>query len=329
MDVGPRKQQEDCLLIVRRVFQENQLIKEGTLSGKHLLLAVCDGMGGHEAGEKASQFVCRELKKSYRAGHFSHAVFEETLRSIQKKSEKMLPPKCGCTIAGLVVENQKVYIFNAGDSRVYKIMPETISYVSHDHSAVQDLLDRELITEEQAFDHPRKNEINLGVGPVFHKDWQLNIACFSARNDWNQNIPLFTDTVFNEKIKVAEAYAAQELFEEATLAYRQLLSEKSAAEPGVSEFIHTRIQAMGALTRCPQQLYMHFFDDEPMPGCRYLLCTDGVNDILRDTEIHALMTGPDYANNAKKLIKALKSKGLKDNTSFIVVEILNTSGGDV
>jgi serine/threonine protein phosphatase PrpC len=320
MDIGPRAQQEDCILISSEIFQENQLIKEGSVSSENLLLAVCDGMGGHEAGEKASRFVCEQLKDWSLDGKYSHNRFENNFRLIQKKALKHLPPKSGCTIAGLIIKNDRIHIFNAGDSRVYKITYNGIEYLSHDHSAVQDLLDRQLITAEQAFNHHRKNEISLGIGPVFYKDWQMNINCYSIRNANNTMIPRFDDKKINTQIDAAEVYASQDLFGEAAQIYQALLAQTAKDNEPAKLFFQNRLHALKALKACPQELYMHFYDDTLLSDSRYLICSDGVNDILRDQEIFRHLSYLNSENCGMALVKALRKKGFKDNTSFILAE---------
>ena len=57
------------------------------------------------------------------------------------------------------------YIVNVGDSRAYLIKPnESIKQLTKDHSAVQEMLDAKIITEEQAKNHPRRNVITRALG---------------------------------------------------------------------------------------------------------------------------------------------------------------------
>jgi serine/threonine protein phosphatase PrpC len=67
-----------------------------------------------------------------------------------------------------------------------------------------------------------------------------------------------------------------------------------------------------------QSIYFHLM--EIRDPVHYLFCTDGVSDVLQDAEIHAAL-GMDPLDRGDDLIEALTGKGLKDNTSFIVLEV--------
>jgi len=172
MHKGPRDKQEDCLLVGADIFQADAFEKKSSFEAESAIFAACDGLGGHEAGDCASRFVCQQLKALHQANRFQAQTIPLMLKNIQDASRQQLPPNCGTTLAGLFVSRQRLYVFNAGDSRIYKIDENQAHYASHDHSVVQGLLDKYLILQETARRHPYKNLIEFGIGPLFVDAWE-------------------------------------------------------------------------------------------------------------------------------------------------------------
>ena len=322
MTVGPRSQQEDCLLITNQVFQGDNLIRDGSFSGKTMLLVVCDGMGGHAAGEKASRFICEQLKKEFDPEQFSEQYFIRTMRAIQKNMISHLPPRCGSTIVGLGIQNNKALVFNAGDSRAYKITAKAISCISHDHSSVQEMVDRDIITDEEAFDHPRKNEITMGMGPVFEKEWPEEDQFAPIRKRNRKNNAYIDMAEVDEKIRAADVYIAQDLFDEAMDIYTEILAGTPESYIYTRQFIKEKIESLTVTISSRTPCRVNFYQDDLKPDTRYLICSDGVNDVLRDSEIFDVFK-QNRVEDGMALIHELKNNRLKDNTSFIILEVLD------
>ncbi len=168
-DKGLRNYQEDCVYIDGEIFQKNHFCGERKIEKDKALFAVCDGMGGLSSGDLASKFVCHQLKEIDIP--FSKKEIEKALQRIQREFMRTALYNSGTTIAGVYMYGRKAIVFNAGDSRVYKITKEKAIYLSHDHSYVQSLVDQGLISYEQAFYHPEKYIIEFGIGDVFQQDW--------------------------------------------------------------------------------------------------------------------------------------------------------------
>ena len=102
------------------------------------MYAVCDGMGGGEAGEEASCMVVEALDSAVRSGGI-HSVRElvnllqKTSNSIHRRHTSLT----GSTIAMLVLENGHVLILNIGDSRIYRLRNGHFKQISMDHVGVQ------------------------------------------------------------------------------------------------------------------------------------------------------------------------------------------------
>jgi protein phosphatase len=72
----------------------------------------------------------------------------------------------GTTFAAVIIKNNKLYYVNLGDSRIYLYNrnEENLKKISKDHSLVADLLRQGKITEEEAFNHPKKNIVTQALG---------------------------------------------------------------------------------------------------------------------------------------------------------------------
>ncbi len=135
------------------------------------VFAVADGMGGHEAGEIASQAVVRRLAEL--AGRLSaprasiEARLIEAIDDIEVNvGETELG--AGTTVTGVVLGDDPTapnwLVFNIGDSRVYQLFKGALSQLTVDHSVVQHLVDTGQITEQEAEFHPHSNVITRAVG---------------------------------------------------------------------------------------------------------------------------------------------------------------------
>ncbi len=189
MDIGPRQTQEDCIMIADATIQIEKGNGHTEIESESFIAAVCDGLGGHEAGEIASRFFCDRMTGV--DPDISMAAFAGELRQMQYISCSLIPESCGTTIAGIKKSGRRMLVFNAGDIRVYHYSrtgkSESLEIVSHDHSYVQDLVDHNLIPAEDAESHPYKNVDTFGMGPVFQyneteRDYYFNIID-AAGND--------------------------------------------------------------------------------------------------------------------------------------------------
>lgn len=135
---------------------------------------VADGMGGHAAGEVASemavQIVSRELAEvnDLASPHVSaqvaaavraanRAIYERTLAEVDKQG-------MGTTISLLMLGGMRYVIGQVGDSRVYLLRNGQLTQLTKDHSYVQEQVDAGFLTAEQARYHPYSNVITRCVG---------------------------------------------------------------------------------------------------------------------------------------------------------------------
>ena len=143
-----------------------------TKDGEWTLLVVCDGMGGHAAGQLASSLAVATLSEVFNrqiAEVDAVATLEQAIRAanaaiFQAAQESPEKRGMGTTVAALAVSSDQAFVAHVGDSRVYRIRPGTIERMTKDHSAVQRMVDGGLLTEEQAAEHPDANILSKCVG---------------------------------------------------------------------------------------------------------------------------------------------------------------------
>lgn len=135
------------------------------------MFAVADGMGGHAAGEIASEAVVRRLAELGGRTTVSHADFEAALDDAIEDIELNAGETelgTGTTVTGVIlgsdIDEPSWTVFNIGDSRVYQLFKGALSQLTVDHSVVQHLVDTGQITPEEAETHPHANVITRAVG---------------------------------------------------------------------------------------------------------------------------------------------------------------------
>lgn len=135
------------------------------------LWAVADGMGGHAAGEVASQTIIDALERlsppsdwdAYcAAAQASLQQANQRLReeSVQRYHHRII----GSTVVVLLAREDQGACLWVGDSRLYRLRNGQLEQLTRDHSHVQDLVDQGLISAEQALHHPLSNVITRAVG---------------------------------------------------------------------------------------------------------------------------------------------------------------------
>lgn len=135
------------------------------------MFAVADGMGGHAAGEIASEAVIRRLAELGGRTCVSHSDFEAALDDAIEDIELNVGETelgTGTTVTGVIlgsdIDEPSWTVFNIGDSRVYQLFEGAFGQLTVDHSVVQHLMDTGQITAEEAEIHPHANVITRAVG---------------------------------------------------------------------------------------------------------------------------------------------------------------------
>lgn len=154
------------------------------------LFILCDGMGGHAAGEVASAAVCEAMSQTINGAIMKGDKFSEKLlldaidaaynlldeRDTSEEGQK----KMGTTMTFLMLHEDGATIAHIGDSRVYHIRPKTgkkddVVFCTRDHSLVNDLIKIGELTEEEALNHPQKNVITRAMQPHLEHRYKADI----------------------------------------------------------------------------------------------------------------------------------------------------------
>lgn len=157
-----RPQNQDCFYV--------KLVKEDLLTA-----IVCDGMGGHRAGNIASALAV-DVASAYLESLTPEELLEtpdaHLVRGVNLANEAVFrkaeqEPECrgmGTTMVSVISTEKRAWLLNIGDSRAYHIGQNGIVKVSRDHSVVEDMVYRGELTPEEARLHPQKNLITRALG---------------------------------------------------------------------------------------------------------------------------------------------------------------------
>lgn len=155
----------------RKYNEDNYLAVEG---GQHHLLAVCDGMGGHAAGEVASMMAVELLEEQFcedpdlsakEPGKFlndainaaNYAIFNDAQENTERKG-------MGSTCVVALLHAGKVSLGHVGDSRGYLIRSGAIRQLTRDHSFVEEMVKAGMITPHETHTNPQRNVILQSLG---------------------------------------------------------------------------------------------------------------------------------------------------------------------
>lgn len=258
-----RKNNEDNLYFNGKVLDES--IRELPFSdsleadGNAFTFAVCDGMGGEQAGEEASLLGVNVFGKWY-AEHEADGGFSAQTTDWDKKigeycrtaSEKVYAlskqtgGRSGCTFVNITLSDDSLMFANVGDSRLYAYCDKRLIQLSEDHTLASLMQKSGALTAEQARVSPDRNKLTRYIG--------------AAPDD--SNMAPFTG---------------------------QIISLRK--------------------------------------GDRFLLCSDGLTDMLSDKDIADILAANSDDNTAadKLLEKALENGG-RDNCTIILITVRDCSG---
>ncbi|MDQ2717151.1 MAG: Stp1/IreP family PP2C-type Ser/Thr phosphatase [Chloroflexota bacterium] len=210
-----RPSNEDSMTTV--VPEEPQI-----LAKKGALFVVSDGLGGHSAGDVASEMAVRLVSETYYQNESA-----EIATALQQAVEYANNEIChlnelntqeskhamGTTCVAAVLQGAAVYVANVGDSRAYILRDGQLRQISRDHSPVADMVRAGLLTEEQARTHEERNVINRSLG-----DGAVEVDTFTEVVQSGDTLILCTDglsaVLGDEELRsIVEQYGPQESVE--------------------------------------------------------------------------------------------------------------------
>lgn len=146
-------------------------------SNGEYLMAVADGMGGHRAGEVASNLAIKHLENEFFSlesiGSKTDAVIwikqmvDKINELIIEYSEKYPDSKgLGTTLVIAIVTSEYILVGNIGDSSGFAMKENKLYKVTHDHTLVNLLAEAGKLTEQEAMNHPKKNILMKALGAL-------------------------------------------------------------------------------------------------------------------------------------------------------------------
>ena len=150
-DIGSvREQNEDSLVVAPPLF------------------VVADGMGGHEAGEIASEIAVETLQEAAP----DHPDAEELGKAVELANRAIIDaalaghgrPGMGTTCTAAMLEENRLVIAQVGDSRAYLMHGGSLSQLTRDHSLMANMIEAGQITPEEARYHPNRSVITRALG---------------------------------------------------------------------------------------------------------------------------------------------------------------------
>jgi len=144
---------------------------EDALALKGSLYAVADGMGGHSAGQIASELALKTAIGAYYAD--PSPIVEDSLRQALQQANALIFDAAraiaersgmGTTMTALVIRGEEAFVAQVGDSRCYLLRDGDLRQVTDDHSWVNEQVKRGGLTVEEAESSPFRNVITRSLG---------------------------------------------------------------------------------------------------------------------------------------------------------------------
>ncbi len=166
---------------------------------------VCDGMGGENGGDIASNMakdiIVSRLQQGFHPEMDQNQIRNLLLTAISaanieinlKAAENPTLVGMGTTVVAVILTNDYAYISHVGDSRAYLYRDKQLSQITTDHSIVQELISQGKLSEDDAAEYPHKNLLTRAVGA--HKS--VNVDYLEIEIEENDQLLLCTDGLSN------------------------------------------------------------------------------------------------------------------------------------
>lgn len=143
----------------------------GTLASRGQVFIVCDGMGGHAAGQFASELTAKTFIDVY-LNHPGGDPIEAMKSAVQAANRfvtqmgQAIPARrgMGTTLSVLILLQDKAYVVQVGDSRVYRLRKSVLEALTQDHTWVEEAIRAGVIGPEEAETHPYKHVLTRAIG---------------------------------------------------------------------------------------------------------------------------------------------------------------------
>jgi len=156
---------------------------EATLAARGLVFIVCDGMGGHAAGQIASELACKTFIDVYL--HHPASEADAALRAAVIAANRFVndvsravPDRrgMGTTLSALILLQDKAFTVQVGDSRIYRLRQDELQQLTIDHTWVEEMVRGGMMSRAEAEANPRKHMLTRAIGaePDVQPDIELH-----------------------------------------------------------------------------------------------------------------------------------------------------------
>jgi protein phosphatase len=155
---------------------------------RNALVAVADGIGGHEGVYIACALCMKTLTAAWRGSKYQnlskikelHNFLIKSLQQANKvindlNSSFKIQHPMGTTVVAGIFSPGEIHIAHAGDSRCYRLRNDILEQLTEDHSYVAELVKSNLISPEEARNHPFSHIISRSIGPSPTLEIELNV----------------------------------------------------------------------------------------------------------------------------------------------------------
>ena len=173
------------------------------------LVVLADGMGGHRAGNIASEMAVTDLGREWVATDYIDLsqIRDWLLVTLEKENQRIFElgqtddfKGMGTTIEALAIVEKNVIYAHVGDSRIGLVHKGEYRLLTSDHSLVNELVKAGQLTEEEAANHPQKNIITQSIGQVSPISPDLGVQVLEAGDYMIVNSDGLTNMVNNDDI---------------------------------------------------------------------------------------------------------------------------------
>lgn len=184
-----------------KVRDHNEDAFSSTHVGESILFVVADGMGGQDAGEIASRLAVEAVNREAQNNTKNNGDPKILLEGAVQRANQAVASEgaakgsnLGTTLTAALVTQDRAYIANVGDSRVYWMENGSIRQITEDHSLVAKLVSAGKLTKEAARNHPRSNLLYRSIGT----DGPVKVDGFQVELRKGASLLLCTDGLWNE-----------------------------------------------------------------------------------------------------------------------------------
>lgn len=216
------------------------------------LLGVCDGLGGHAAGEVASAIASSTMVEQIAEGGnspgevLSQAVRRANTRILDEQAANPSLRGMGTTLSALWIvpnDSSEIWVAHIGDSRIYLLRDGEMSQVTDDHSPVFRLHKQGILTKDQILEHPQKNLLDRSLGimvtlqpdifPTELQDGDIVLICTDGLTDALRDREIqgiLTSTPFDEACsRLVQAANQRGGYDNVTLAILEIIRRDKRA----------------------------------------------------------------------------------------------------